>query len=356
MRKMTLKAYVTLLRLEDELRSHRFYHQAAAVAIRTLVDLHDNPVKDVDPDEELKKNNEHLDPDELQKLLIKAKKARKKKEEEEKAKQEEEKKKKEQNRNRRKKDDDCENQVKEELIPDKLARTEDPLGEAPKFLEPLLLLVNNSITTQLLAFEVYLRKGKPLLMLKAIRKAITLNSTTGQHNTELHSCMVRFLNYIETNKDNINPTTMKVIESIMPDDIKNTTAASYNEKFLGENSDDLERVFVSLNVQVTMDASSADQAVNKLTQIPLTGQKYNVCKTVLDAFQKGDFGPAGMAQAESFKKKCREHFPLARCFMEEQELQKEEEEKAAAAAASGNNGDSLSADMDGLALNDKPKQ
>jgi len=357
MRKMTLKAYVTLLRLEDEVRSHRFYHQAAAIAIQTLVDLYDNPIKDVDPDEELKKNSKDLDPEELKKLLAKARKARKKKEEEEKAKQEEEKKRKEaQSRNRRKKDEDCENQLKEELIPNKLARTEDPLGEATKFLEPLLLLVNNSITTHFLAFEVYLRKDKPLLMLKALRQAITLNSTTGQHKTELHSCMARFLNYIDTNKATINPTTMKVIQSIMPEDIKNTTAANYNEKFIGENSGDLERVFVSLNIQVKIDGSSADQAVDKLTQTPLAGQKYNVCKTVLDAFHKGDFGPAGKDQVDSFKKKCREQFPLARCFMEEQELQKEEEEKAAAAAAAGKTGDSLSADMDGLALNDKPKQ
>ena len=77
---------------------------------------------------------------------------------------------------------------------------------------------------------------------------------------------------------------------------------------------------------------------------------------MLDAFHKGDFGPAGKDQVDSFKKKCREQFPLARCFMEEQELLKEEEEKAAAAAAAGKTGDSLSADMDGLALNDKPKQ
>ena len=33
MRKMTLRAYVDLLRLEDVLRSHRFYARAASIAI-----------------------------------------------------------------------------------------------------------------------------------------------------------------------------------------------------------------------------------------------------------------------------------------------------------------------------------
>ncbi len=45
-RKMTLRSYVELLRLEDVLRSHRFYKKAAHCAIGVYLRLHDKPLKD----------------------------------------------------------------------------------------------------------------------------------------------------------------------------------------------------------------------------------------------------------------------------------------------------------------------
>ncbi len=43
---MTLRSYVELLRLEDVLRSHRFYKKAAHCAIGVYLRLHDKPLKD----------------------------------------------------------------------------------------------------------------------------------------------------------------------------------------------------------------------------------------------------------------------------------------------------------------------
>ena len=43
---MTLRSYVELLRLEDVLRSHRFYKKAAHCAINVYLHLHDKPLKD----------------------------------------------------------------------------------------------------------------------------------------------------------------------------------------------------------------------------------------------------------------------------------------------------------------------
>merc|ERR1711915_455529 len=44
MRKMTLRSYVELLRLEDILRSNRFYWDAARIAITIYLRLHDKPL------------------------------------------------------------------------------------------------------------------------------------------------------------------------------------------------------------------------------------------------------------------------------------------------------------------------
>merc|ERR1719373_375116 len=85
MRKMTLRAYVDLLRLEDVLRSHRFYARAASIAIAVYLRLHEKPVSDDDKMNDL--NTENMDPSELKKLRNKQKKAKRKAEQERQAQQ-----------------------------------------------------------------------------------------------------------------------------------------------------------------------------------------------------------------------------------------------------------------------------
>lgn len=53
MRKMTLRSYVGLLRLEDVLRGHPFYFKAARCAIEVYLHLFDEPLKDESADQEL---------------------------------------------------------------------------------------------------------------------------------------------------------------------------------------------------------------------------------------------------------------------------------------------------------------
>ncbi|KAI4462390.1 n-terminal acetyltransferase-related [Holotrichia oblita] len=53
MRKMTLRSYVGLLRLEDVLRGHPFYFKAARCAIEVYLHLFDEPLKDENAEQEL---------------------------------------------------------------------------------------------------------------------------------------------------------------------------------------------------------------------------------------------------------------------------------------------------------------
>lgn len=46
MRKMTLRSYVDLIKLEDGLRQHPFYYKAARTAIQIYLALHDKPLTD----------------------------------------------------------------------------------------------------------------------------------------------------------------------------------------------------------------------------------------------------------------------------------------------------------------------
>jgi len=59
----------------------------------------------------------------------------------------------------------------EELLPEKLASITDPLQQAVRFLIPLQSFASDKIDTHLLAYEIYSRKGKLLLMLQSIKRA-----------------------------------------------------------------------------------------------------------------------------------------------------------------------------------------
>ena len=57
-------------------------------------------------------------------------------------------------------EEELDSPAKDDLVPDKLERPDDPLAEAIRFLTPLQMLASNSLSTHLLAFEIYYRKGK----------------------------------------------------------------------------------------------------------------------------------------------------------------------------------------------------
>uniref|UniRef100_A0A7N8XPU8 N-alpha-acetyltransferase 15, NatA auxiliary subunit a n=1 Tax=Mastacembelus armatus TaxID=205130 RepID=A0A7N8XPU8_9TELE len=181
MRKMTLRSYVDLLKLEDVLRQHPFYYKASRTAIQIYLALHDKPLTD-----DNKESHTNLTDKELKKLRNKQRRAQKKAQlEEEKKNAEKEK----QLKNQKKKKEDDDEEIggpKEELIPDKLAKVENPLEEAVKFLIPLKNLVRNKIETHLLAFEIYFRKEKYLLMLQSVKRAVAIEPS----NPWLHQCLV----------------------------------------------------------------------------------------------------------------------------------------------------------------------
>lgn len=60
MRKMTLRSYVGLLRLEDVLRAHPFYFKAARCAIEVYLRLHDKPLKDETAEQEFNTGKETI--------------------------------------------------------------------------------------------------------------------------------------------------------------------------------------------------------------------------------------------------------------------------------------------------------
>uniref|UniRef100_A0A2P2MTL5 N-alpha-acetyltransferase 15 NatA auxiliary subunit n=1 Tax=Rhizophora mucronata TaxID=61149 RepID=A0A2P2MTL5_RHIMU len=202
LRKMTLRAYVAMLKFQDRLHSYVYFHKAAAGAIRCYVKLYDLPPKSTaDEDGELSE----LPPSQKKKMRQKQKKA------DARAKKEAELKNEETNATSASKSG--KRNVKT-IDPDpngeKLLQVEDPLSEATKYLKLLQKNSPDSFETHLLSFEVNMRKKKILLAFQAIKQLLRLDA----ENPDSHRCLIRFFHKMGSMKA-LATDTNKLIWSVL---------------------------------------------------------------------------------------------------------------------------------------------
>ncbi|XP_075234659.1 N-alpha-acetyltransferase 15/16 [Lycorma delicatula] len=312
MRKMTLRSYVGLLRLEDVLRAHPFYFRAAKCAIEVYIRLHDKPLQDEATEQEL--NTENLAPSELKKLRNKQRKARRKAELE-KAVQVAAAEKREQHNKSRQVAADTEPDApqQDELIPDKLARMDDPLGQAIRFLQPLQQLCADKIETHLMAFEIYSRKEKPLLMLQCVKRAWKLDP----NHPEVHSCIVRLAIAMDRWRRTgvLSETVVTVINKQMDPILLKRTPHQINSQFLKANVNDLPATFQGARMMYLLDPSTQSTAIKLVTDLSPSVKNYSIqmCTKVLNALCSGEFGECAEANAD-YMTRCHELYPFATAF------------------------------------------
>uniref|UniRef100_A0A8C2N440 N-alpha-acetyltransferase 15, NatA auxiliary subunit n=1 Tax=Cricetulus griseus TaxID=10029 RepID=A0A8C2N440_CRIGR len=264
MRKITLRSYVDLLKLEDVLQQHPFYLKAARIAITIYLKLHDNPLTDENKEHEADTAN--MSDKELRNYIIN--------EEEEKKNAEKEK---QQRNQKKKKDDDEEEEIggpKKELIPEKLAKVETPLEEAIKFSTLLKNLVKNKIETHLFAFEIYLKR-----------------------------------------KVSFDATISKVV-ILLRQEINHlfgaTNPKNFNETFLKRNSDSLPHGLSAPKMVYHLHSSTIELATT--LDGSLTNRNLQTCMEVLEALCDGSLGDYKEA-AEAYRENCHKLFPYALAFM-----------------------------------------
>uniref|UniRef100_A0A8B9JC29 N(alpha)-acetyltransferase 15, NatA auxiliary subunit a n=1 Tax=Astyanax mexicanus TaxID=7994 RepID=A0A8B9JC29_ASTMX len=304
MRKMTLRSYVALLKLEDVLRMHPFYFKAARTAIQIYLNLHDNPLSD--DSKESQADNTNLTDKELKKLRNKQRRAQKKAQlEEEKKNAEKEK----QLKNQKKKKEEDDEEIggpKEELVPEKLAKTENPLEEAVKFLTPLKNLVRNKIETHLLAFEIYLRKEKYLLMLQSVKRAFAMDPG----HPWLHQCLIRFFKGVADNKSLPEP-----VQTVLKQEITRLFGESdpkrYNKNFLSKHTNSIPHRVAAAKMMVYLDPSSESMAAELATSLDesLTGRTIQICTEVLQALKDGSLGSEQQKVLEAYRASCHGLYP-----------------------------------------------
>ncbi|KAL9244661.1 hypothetical protein vseg_018417 [Gypsophila vaccaria] len=186
LRKMTLRTYVEMLKFQDRLHSHSYFHKAASGAIRCYIKLFDSPSKSqADEDEEMSK----LLPSQKKKLKQKQRKA------EARAKKEAESKIEETSASAVSKSGKRHvKAVDPDPLGEKLLQVEDPLMEATKYLKLLQKNSSNSLETHLLSFEVNMRKQKILLAFQAVKNLLRLDA----ENPDTHRCLIQFFNKVNS--------------------------------------------------------------------------------------------------------------------------------------------------------------
>ncbi|GAU98430.1 hypothetical protein RvY_09579 [Ramazzottius varieornatus] len=186
LRKSTIRSYVALLRMEDSVRIHKFYVQAAVLAAEIYLQISDKQPNDSD-DDGLDKDPS-LSAAEKKKLRNKQRKA-KKKAEEERVQQEAADKAKVTVKAKVKDDDEPAAAQKEDLVPEKLARPDDPLEQASYFLRPLLSLDIPSFDCQRVIFETYHKKGKYAVAVQALLRMVALDPSNGKLGEYKRMCL-----------------------------------------------------------------------------------------------------------------------------------------------------------------------
>jgi N-alpha-acetyltransferase 15/16, NatA auxiliary subunit len=143
-------------------------------------------------------------------------------------------------------DGDPEAPVLDELIPEKLARPEDPLAKAIEFLKPLQMLSKGLIETHLLTFEIYYRKNKLLIMLQALKRAYAIDP----NNATLHVCFARFVTLLSKQLPTANEYVKIVIENEMKTDLPmlGKKSSELISEFIAKNKDSADAVLAGARV------------------------------------------------------------------------------------------------------------
>ncbi|WOG99228.1 hypothetical protein DCAR_0518576 [Daucus carota subsp. sativus] len=183
LRKMTLRAYIDMLKFQDRLHSHPYFRKAAAGAVRCYVMLYDSPPKSaVEEDDEMAK----LPASQKKKIRQKQRKAVARTKKEAEVKNEES------SVNVSKSGKRVVKPVDSDPYGEKLLQVEDPLLEATKYLKLLQRHSPDSLETHLLSFEVHMRRHKILLALQALKQLFRLDA----ENRDSHCCLIRFFHKV----------------------------------------------------------------------------------------------------------------------------------------------------------------
>lgn len=244
LRKGQIRAYIEMIRWENTLRSHHFFARAALGAIKAYIQLSDKPhlahCSLANGGEGA--NFDSMNTADRKKALKKARREAQKQQEKEAAERaaKKDEKKITGDEGVKKEDDD--------LKGEKLVQTTDPLGDAMKFLTPLLELSPQRLEVQLQGFEVFLRRKKYLLALKCLLAAAKLTP----EDPTVHNQIISFKKAIDSPPEPLPAEVTTIIDTefyttLLPS--KNTDLVAFNSEYLAKYKDTPSKLFGGLRAK-----------------------------------------------------------------------------------------------------------
>ncbi|PIO65686.1 tetratricopeptide repeat protein [Teladorsagia circumcincta] len=304
--------FTRLLRLEDVLRTHDFYYQAAKLAARvsstslhfmlfwgSLTLLNESYgsqiyLRMVDRPQDFTGAGpvaDGLTAAELKKL----KKQQKKQQEKEQ----------EQKKNTGKKDEYTNPAM--QFDAEALVKTQKPLDDAAKFIQHLHMLGSKHVTAYNLGFE-----QKPLLMLKCLKKAADLDN----NDPYLHVCRIKFLKYEET--ATFSGVVGDLVKELSSQLFPITDPAVLNENFKNDNVNSLRHRLAVAECNIILDPGSESTTKNwimkSLEDEKLTGRTLKTVVGLYNGIQYGRFGTWSKEELDTFVRQARSLFPQAQIF------------------------------------------
>ncbi|KAI1872760.1 hypothetical protein JX265_004863 [Neoarthrinium moseri] len=296
LRKGQIRAYVDMIRWEDQVREHPFYSRSALDAVNLYISMHDskslaNGVNGTDANGD--------DAAERKKAAKKAKKEAQKAEREaaERAAKQDPNKAKSPLDENKKKDDDPNGL--------KLAATEQPLVEATKFLSHLLQYSPKFIDAQLAGFEVYIRREKYLLALRCLKSALDLDAS----HPRVHEQLVHFRNVLNTKLASLPAKVQEVIKSEFTALDASTDLKKYNADFQAKNSNSAPHVIAAIKAKKLLGEDQSKVEKELADVLSVKGIKFEDAKEVL-ALLRG----WRSKEVDGFKKAAAEKWPEVTAF------------------------------------------
>eukprot|EP01023_Acetabularia_acetabulum_P015627 TRINITY_DN17634_c0_g1_i4.p1 TRINITY_DN17634_c0_g1~~TRINITY_DN17634_c0_g1_i4.p1 ORF type:complete len:865 (-),score=147.57 TRINITY_DN17634_c0_g1_i4:456-3050(-) len=243
-RKMTLRAYLGMLRFEDSVYANKFFFDGATLAVECYLQLYDNP--------QLAKQ----DIDTIQKKLKeKGKKGSAQQKKKDAAKS-----------SKGKGEEDGQNDPLEEELGLKFLK-EEPLDQAAKLLIFLKQKNGDKLKTHDLAFQVYWRKQKLCLCLQALKAAKRLFGLT---NPTVHRMLIKLATLVEQwQKEEESEQTL--VHDIISDEVKQMMGerdvASFNKEYLQQQCQgSLKNTLAACQVMYDLDQNTKQDIPNLINK------------------------------------------------------------------------------------------
>jgi peptide alpha-N-acetyltransferase len=334
-RKMTLRSYVRMLRVEDELKGHKNYVRAACGVVQCYLELYKNP-----PPKRLETGEidySHMAPADKKKAKAKARREATLKKKEEEAKKEELKRQEEEDKekNKDKKDKKRRRPAPREVDPDpqgELLAAKPQLEEAWKYCKLLQEHCATYLQSHTTAFDVALLREKYLLCLKSLSNAHRIDSQCPQVFRRTVSFATRMLpkdGGVPAAFSDKNAVVYKVLKSELQGLLGGKTLGEYVEGYAKAHAGSMLHAVAVSEAKYIMDPSPAQETASLKSMTTLDYPKdfsdvhceecvkgvslkscIEVCKTLQRVFDS----EAATASLNQFKQQCKAIFPYATFF------------------------------------------